>query len=61
MRADARSVDMAVCYTRHEACAKFVEKSVTTKESSPCINVCKLDEDGEYCTACGQTIQQLMR
>jgi predicted Fe-S protein YdhL (DUF1289 family) len=28
-------------------------------EESPCINVCVLDEEGEYCIACGQTIEEL--
>lgn len=28
---------------------------------SPCIGVCTLDESGSYCTACGQTLEELMR
>ena len=30
-------------------------------QESRCIGVCTLDEDGEYCTACGQTISELMK
>lgn len=36
-------------------------EAVSENEESPCINVCTLDEDGEYCTACGQTLQELMK
>ena len=28
---------------------------------SPCIGVCTLDESGSYCTACGQSLEELMR
>jgi len=31
------------------------------QEHSPCIGVCTLDEDGEYCTACGQSLEELTR
>jgi len=31
------------------------------EEQSPCIGVCVLDEDGEYCTACGQSLEELTR
>lgn len=27
---------------------------------SPCIGVCVLDETRTYCTACGQTLEELM-
>ena len=30
-------------------------------QESRCIGVCVLDEDGDYCTACGQTISELMK
>ena len=30
-------------------------------ETNRCIGVCTLDEDGEYCTACGQSIEELQR
>jgi hypothetical protein len=28
---------------------------------SPCIGVCTLDETGSFCTACGQTLEELMK
>jgi len=28
---------------------------------SPCIGVCTLDDSNSYCTACGQSIEELMR
>jgi predicted Fe-S protein YdhL (DUF1289 family) len=30
-------------------------------EDSPCINVCILDEEGEECIACGQSIDELKK
>jgi len=36
-------------------------KTEKQEEQSPCIGVCTLDEDGEYCTACGQSLEELTR
>ena len=61
MMADAPNANTAASCTEQVECVTFAESVAMSEEESPCINVCTLDKDGEYCTACGQTLEELMR
>lgn len=33
--------------------------SATTPPPSPCVNVCRLDDDGRWCLGCGRTLAEI--